>query len=461
MTGLYKRSVQTSSDHKHSSTVLSNSRVWRLCWCRTVSSNLAHRPLARTASKSAKIERLFADTLGRTTMLASSSLARFTIDANGNGMRTCAVTAWHRTRPADPRRQCCDCRAIRPIDSRRDGTIRLNSSRRAGCEGARQSRSSHAASLNEGLGWVRVAMCAFLVLGFLPKRFPQRKVLSVSQSHSQASSPSPSSFLLTDSLSLSKCSNTLVSRIYFSIILVLSHSFSLVVTRCQILKHCGSRSLSRSDIPLTRWLSLSTLPPSHPFSLCLSQHSFTFSLSLTHSLVLPLTRDSCLSLSQHCSSLSLCSLCLSLIPCLSHSQSPSITHWLPLSLSRSLPAPLLSALLLSHSYAFSLVSSLSPPNSFSLLSLVVTVSHSPLFVASPCSLVDVSLTRHLALPHSSVTRPPPFPAPLTPFVSHAWHRSLIAPRSHSLSLSFILPLTPSLSHHSVSLSLSLLLLISN
>ena len=29
-------------------------------------------------------------------------------------MRTCAATAWHRSRPTNPRRHRCDCRAIRP-----------------------------------------------------------------------------------------------------------------------------------------------------------------------------------------------------------------------------------------------------------------------------------------------------------------------------------------------------------
>ena len=58
-------------------------------------------------------------------------------------------------------------------DSRRGGAVTLNPSRRAGCEGARESRGSHAASLNEGLGWVHVEKCAFLVLGFLPRAFSQ------------------------------------------------------------------------------------------------------------------------------------------------------------------------------------------------------------------------------------------------------------------------------------------------
>ena len=60
-----------------------------------------------------------------------------------------------------------------PPDSRRGGAVTFNPSRRAGCEGARESRGSHAASLNEGLGWVHVEKCAFLVLGFLPRAFSQ------------------------------------------------------------------------------------------------------------------------------------------------------------------------------------------------------------------------------------------------------------------------------------------------
>ena len=56
-----------------------------------------------------------------------------------------------------------------PPDSRSGGAVRLNPSRRARCEGARESRCSHAASLNEGLGRVHVQKAAFLVFGFLPR----------------------------------------------------------------------------------------------------------------------------------------------------------------------------------------------------------------------------------------------------------------------------------------------------
>ena len=60
-----------------------------------------------------------------------------------------------------------------PPDSRRGGAVTFNLSRRAGCEGARESRGSHAASLNEGLGWVHVDNMHSLSLGFLPRAFSQ------------------------------------------------------------------------------------------------------------------------------------------------------------------------------------------------------------------------------------------------------------------------------------------------
>ena len=58
-------------------------------------------------------------------------------------------------------------------DSRRGGAVTFNPLRRAGCEGARESHGSHAASLNEGVGWVHVEDMHSLVLGFLPRAFSQ------------------------------------------------------------------------------------------------------------------------------------------------------------------------------------------------------------------------------------------------------------------------------------------------
>ena len=60
-----------------------------------------------------------------------------------------------------------------PPDSRRGGAVMFNPSRRAGCEGARESRGSHAASLNEGFGWVHVEDMHSLILGFLVRAFSQ------------------------------------------------------------------------------------------------------------------------------------------------------------------------------------------------------------------------------------------------------------------------------------------------
>ena len=60
-----------------------------------------------------------------------------------------------------------------PPDSLSRGTIRLNASRRAGCEGAREGLGSHAASLNDGLGWVHVQEAANPLLGFELWSVPQ------------------------------------------------------------------------------------------------------------------------------------------------------------------------------------------------------------------------------------------------------------------------------------------------
>ena len=53
-----------------------------------------------------------------------------------------------------------------PPDSQRGGAVTFNPLRRAGCEGARESRGSHAAGLNEGLGRVHVQKAALPLLGF-------------------------------------------------------------------------------------------------------------------------------------------------------------------------------------------------------------------------------------------------------------------------------------------------------
>ena len=73
-----------------------------------------------------------------------------------------------------------------PPDSRSGGAVRLNPSRRARCEGARESRGSHAASLNEGLGRVHVQKAAFLVLGFLPRALSQGERSQVRRAYIEA-----------------------------------------------------------------------------------------------------------------------------------------------------------------------------------------------------------------------------------------------------------------------------------
>ena len=90
-------------------------------------------------------------------------------------MRTCAATAWHRSRSTNPRRHRCDS-----PDNRSGGAVRFNISQRAGCEGARESRGSHVASLKEGPG--DGCMCAEScksLLGFLPRGVSQGAPFSV------------------------------------------------------------------------------------------------------------------------------------------------------------------------------------------------------------------------------------------------------------------------------------------
>ena len=156
---------------KHSSTVLSNSRDYRLCRYRTVRSDLSRRTGRSLAPQAKPLQaRLFANALGPPPTLSSPSAVRITKETATNALLRCHGLASHAT-----------CRsaasALRlsgnPPDSQSGGAIRLKPSRRAGCEGAQRSRGSHAASLKEGLGWVHVEKCASLVLGFLPRAFSQ------------------------------------------------------------------------------------------------------------------------------------------------------------------------------------------------------------------------------------------------------------------------------------------------
>ena len=66
-----------------------------------------------------------------------------------------------------------------PPDSRRGGGVTFNPLRRAGCEGARQSRGSHAATWNGRLGWVHVRKAAKSLLGFGVCDVPQGGVINL------------------------------------------------------------------------------------------------------------------------------------------------------------------------------------------------------------------------------------------------------------------------------------------
>jgi hypothetical protein len=91
--------------------------------------------------------RLFADTLSRPTTLAPLMAAHST-----KQIATIADLRCHRLAPhatcqsaASPLRLSGDS-----PDNRSGGAVRFNVSQRAGCEGARESLGSHAASLNKG-----------------------------------------------------------------------------------------------------------------------------------------------------------------------------------------------------------------------------------------------------------------------------------------------------------------------
>ena len=131
-----------------------------------MSSDLSRRTCRSLAPHAKSLQaRLFGDALGPPTTLSLPPAVWIMKETATSALLRCHSLASHAT--------CLSVASALRLsgnspDSRSGGAIRLNPSRRASCEGAQQSRGSHAASLNEGLGWVHVERCAFLVLGFLP-----------------------------------------------------------------------------------------------------------------------------------------------------------------------------------------------------------------------------------------------------------------------------------------------------
>ena len=141
---VFKRDVHR---HKHSSPTRTESRS-RPAPYGVQRSTSSHTPLVRTGSKNCCEH-------GSLPMLSAGG------------------RHWHHRQQVDERSKClrssltCEASAAslrthasfvsplrlsgEPPDSRRGGTVTFHPPRRASCEGARESRGSHAASLNEGL----------------------------------------------------------------------------------------------------------------------------------------------------------------------------------------------------------------------------------------------------------------------------------------------------------------------
>ena len=135
-----------------------------------MSGGQSHRALRSSAPRPKLLRApLFTDALSRRIALASPSAARrakqmrssLSCEASAAALRPYTSTASQLRLSGDP------------PDSLSRGTIRLNASRRAGCEGAREGLGSHAASLNDGLGWVHVQEAANPLLGFELWSVPQ------------------------------------------------------------------------------------------------------------------------------------------------------------------------------------------------------------------------------------------------------------------------------------------------
>ena len=123
----------------------------------------SHAPLVRTESQTTVSTAL--SRCSRPTADTGIIVSNTASEANACANRGVARQVLHRTGPMLPWRRRCDCRATRPRpDSRRGGAVTFNPSRRASCEGARQSCGSHAAALNEG--WQLGACGQYALLEF-------------------------------------------------------------------------------------------------------------------------------------------------------------------------------------------------------------------------------------------------------------------------------------------------------
>lgn len=108
------KATAVSADANTQARLSPTRRESRLCPHRTVCGNLSRHTGRSLAPHAILLQaRLSADT-------RLSHLRHFhhcwwhAARCKWQRMRTCAATAWHRSRPTNPRRHRCDCRAIRP-----------------------------------------------------------------------------------------------------------------------------------------------------------------------------------------------------------------------------------------------------------------------------------------------------------------------------------------------------------
>ena len=143
---------------------LSPTRTWlRMCQHRTVCSVQSHRThLSFAPGPKLLCARLYAAALGRRPTLASPSARRRAKQM----LALVAELQGECCRAPDPCFFCTTAATVgEPPDSRRGGAVTFNLSRCASCEGARESRGSHAAGLNEGWRWGACGEVCILGLG--------------------------------------------------------------------------------------------------------------------------------------------------------------------------------------------------------------------------------------------------------------------------------------------------------
>ena len=132
---------------------------------RTVCSSLSSRAGFSHTSQAVLLQvRLSADTLSGPTTLAPQLVARSTKEmATIADLRCHSLASFATYQTAEPLLRLSGDTP----DSRSSGAIRFNASRRAGCEGERDGRGSHVASLKTGGWWGACGeMCISLIDAF-------------------------------------------------------------------------------------------------------------------------------------------------------------------------------------------------------------------------------------------------------------------------------------------------------